>query len=342
MRSARVIHVVGCHAEGEVGDVIVGGVAPPPGATIWDQARWIAQDRTLRDFVLNEPRGGVFRHVNLLVPPRHPRAAMGWIVMEPVHTPPMSGSNAICVATVLLDTGILPMTEPETRFALEAPGGLVEVVAACRDGKAQSVRITNLPSFAARLGARIEVAGLGTLTVDTAYGGDSFVLVDAATLGFALTPDEASDLTATGMRIRAAADAQLGFLHPTNPDWRHISFCQFTAPVRMVDGVKTGRNTVAIEPGKLDRSPCGTGCCARMAVLHAQGALSVGEAFTGISILGSRFDCRIDAVTDVGGVPAIVPTLSGRAWITDTRQMLLDPADPWPQGYRIGDTWPSA
>ncbi len=340
MRAKQVIHIVGCHAEGEVGDVIVGGVAPPPGATTWDQARWIAHDNTLRDFVLNEPRGGVFRHVNLLVPPKDPRAVTGWIIMEPVHTPPMSGSNSICVATVLLDTGIVPMVEPETRFFMEAPGGLVGVVATCREGKAQSIRVTNHPSFAAKLDAKIEVAGIGTLTVDTAYGGDSFALVDAATLGFALTPDEAPDLTAMGMRIRQAANEQLGFVHPTNPNWKHISFCQFTAPVNLVDGVKTGRNTVAIEPGKLDRSPCGTGCSARMAVLQARGELAVGETFIGISIIGSRFDCRIEGVTDLNGTPAIIPSISGRAWITEVKQLMLDPADPWPRGTRVGDTWP--
>lgn len=340
MRSRNVIHIVGCHAEGEVGDVIVGGVAPPPGETIWEQARWIAKDETLRNFVLNEPRGGVFRHVNLLVPPKDPKAVMGWIIMEPVHTPPMSGSNAICVATVLLDSGILPMTEPETNFTLEAPGGLVDVVATCRDGKAVSIRVTNHPSFAARLDARIEVAGLGTLTVDTAYGGDSFVLVDAAKLGFSLTPDEARDLAETGMKITRAATEQLGFSHPTNPDWRHISFCQFTAPVGTVDGVKTGRNTVAIEPGKLDRSPTGTGCSARMAVLHARGELAVGEAFAGLSIIGSRFDCRIEKTTMLAGTPAIIPSISGRGWITETKQLMLDPTDPWPGGYRLGDTWP--
>lgn len=342
MRSTKVIHVVGCHAEGEVGDVIVGGVAPPPGDTLWAQSRWIAKDQVLRDFVLNEPRGGVFRHVNLLVPPKDPRAAMGFIIMEPVHTPPMSGSNSICVATVLLDTGIVPMQEPETRFALEAPGGLIEVVARCEGGKARSIRVTNHPSFVDRLDAVIEVEGLGALTVDTAYGGDSFVLVDAATLGFALTADEAADLARTGNRIIRAATEQLGFHHPGNPDWRHLSFCQFTQPVETVDGVKTGRNTVAIEPGKLDRSPTGTGCSARMAVLHARGELAVGEAFTGVSILGSRFHCRIEHETEVGGRPAVVPSIEGRAWITETKQLLLDPDDPWPRGYRVGDTWPTS
>jgi proline racemase len=341
MQTSKVIHIVGCHAEGEVGDVIVGGVATPPGDTLWEQARWIAADDTLRNFVLNEPRGGVFRHVNLLVPPKNPKAVMGWIVMEPIHTPPMSGSNSICVSTVLLDTGIVPMTEPETRFTLEAPGGLVDVVASCSNGKARSIRVTNHPSFAAHLGAQIEVAGVGTLTVDTAYGGDSFVLVDAAALGFAIVPDEAADLTAMGMRIRRAANEQLGFQHPTNPDWRHISFCEFTAPVRIEGNVKTGLNTVAIEPGKLDRSPCGTGCSARMAVLHARGELAVGEAFRGVSIIGSRFDCKIEGTTDLAGTPAIIPSISGRAWITGTKQLMLDPTDPWPGGYRVGDTWPA-
>ena len=341
MRSSKSIQIIGCHAEGEVGDVITGGVAPPPGDTLWDQSRWIAQDQTLRNFVLNEPRGGVFRHVNLLVPPKDPRAAMGWIIMEPVHTPPMSGSNSICVATVLLDTGIVAMREPVTRFAIEAPGGLVEVSAECRGGKAQSITVTMHPSFAAKLDAVIEVEGLGSLRVDTAYGGDSFVLVDAASLGFALTPDEARDLAETGMKLTRAATEQLGFAHPTNPDWRHISFCQFTAPVEVVDGVKTGRNPVAIEPGKLDRSPTGTGCSARMAVMQARGQLAVGEAFAGISIIGSRFECRIEALTDLAGQPAIIPTVTGRAWITDRRDLMLDPSDPWPEGYRVGDTWPS-
>ncbi|WP_294642424.1 proline racemase family protein, partial [uncultured Aureimonas sp.] len=224
MRTSKVIHVVTCHAEGEVGDVIVGGVAPPPGATVWEQSRFIARDETLRNFVLNEPRGGVFRHVNLLVPPKDPRAQMGWIIMEPADTPPMSGSNSICVATVLLDTGIIPMEEPITRMVLEPPGGLVEVEAECRNGKAERIRVRNVASFADKLDARLEVEGIGTLTVDTAYGGDSFVLVDAAALGLELTPDQARDIARMGVRITAAANEQLGFRHPAT-DWNHISFC---------------------------------------------------------------------------------------------------------------------
>jgi trans-L-3-hydroxyproline dehydratase len=342
MRSTRVIHVVGCHCEGEVGDVIVGGVAPPPGASVWEQSRFIAADKTLRNFVLNEPRGGVFRHVNLLVPPTDPQAQMGWIIMEPADTPPMSGSNSICVATVLLETGILPMQEPETRLVLQPPGGLIAVTAACTNGRVTGVTVRNVASFADRLDAALEVDGVGTLTVDTAYGGDSFVIADAEALSFRLAPDEARDLAEMGMRITRAANEQLGFRHPELPEWAHISFCQIAGPVEHFDGVATAANAVAIRPGKIDRSPCGTGSSARLAVLHRRGTLAVGDRFVSRSILGSRFDCRIEAAATVGKHPAIVPSIHGRAWITGTTQLMLDPDDPWPGGYRLSDTWPGA
>jgi proline racemase len=341
MRATKTIHVVSCHAEGEVGDVIVGGVAPPPGDTLWEQSRFIANDQALRRFMLNEPRGGVFRHVNLLVPPKNPRAVMGFIIMEPEDTPPMSGSNSICVATVLLDSGIVPMTEPQTRMTLEAPGGLVEVVAECRNGKAERITVTNLPSFADRLGAKLEVAGLGTLTVDTAYGGDSFVIVDAERLGFALEESEARELAVSGMKITAAANEELGFTHPENAGWDHISFCAFAGPVLIEKGERTSRSAVAIRPGKIDRSPTGTAISARMAVMHARGELRVGEGMTGVSIIGSRFVGRVVREVQVAGYQAIVPSISGRAWITGTHQMMLDPDDPWPHGYRLTDTWPA-
>lgn len=340
MRTSKIIHVVACHAEGEVGDVIVGGVAPPPGDTLWEQSRFIAKDETLRNFVLNEPRGGVFRHVNLLVPAKDPRAQMGFIIMEPEDTPPMSGSNSICVATVLLDAGILPMREPETYLTLEAPGGLIAVTAECRNGKAERISIENVPSFADRLDARLEVAGLGSLTVDVAYGGDSFVIVDATALGFAVQPDEARDLAETGIRIIAAANEQLGFSHPEASGWDHISFCQFAGPLTRDGNELQGPNAVVIRPGKIDRSPTGTGCSARMAVLSARGLMREGDVYRARSIIGSEFVCRIARQATIGGRPAIVPIISGRGWITGVSQYMLDPSDPWPSGYRLSDTWP--
>ena len=339
MRSVKTVHVISAHAEGEVGDVIVGGVLPPPGETVWEHSRWIAGDETLRNFVLNEPRGGVFRHVNLLVPPKHPEAQAAWIIMEPEDTPPMSGSNAICVATVLLDGGLVPMQEPETHLVLEAPGGLVRVRAACRNGKAERIFVQNLPAFATRLDAPLEVAGLGALTVDIAYGGDSFVIVDAAALGFALSEDEAHDIARLGVRITNAANAQLGFAHPENPEWRHISFCLFAGPLKEgADGLETGA-AVAIQPGKVDRSPTGTALSARMSVLHARGRMKTGDRLTARSLIGSTFGGTILGETTLAGHPAIRPEISGRGWITGIHQHMLDPDDPWPQGYRLSDTW---
>lgn len=340
MNFSETIEIVSCHAEGEVGDVIVSGVEPPPGESTWEQSRWIASDNTLRNYVLNEPRGGVFRHVNLLVPAKDPRADIGWIIMEPEDTPPMSGSNSICVSTVLLETGILPMVEPETRFCLEAPGGLVEVTAQCRGQKVERVTIKNVPSFADRLDARIEVEGLGTLTVDTAYGGDTFVIVDAKSVGFEVTPDEARDICMTGVKITQAANEQLGFRHPGNPDITDISFCQFTKPIFEENGQRVGKNTVVIRPGKCDRSPTGTGLSARLAVLFAKGQAAVGDSLVARSIIDSEFIGRIEEVVSIGKNKAIRPSISGRAWITGRYFLTLDESDPWPQGYRLSDTWP--
>ena len=341
MKTNRVIHVISAHAEGEVGDVIIGGVAPPRGATLWEQSRALEEDGALRAFMLNEPRGGVFRHVNLLVPPINPDADAAFIIMEAEFFPPMSGSNSMCVATVLLETGILPMEEPVTELVLEAPGGLITVRAECDNGSVRSVQIINVASFADRLDAVIEVEGVGSISVDTAYGGDSFCLVDANALGFRVSPDEAGDIVETGRKIIRAANEQVGFTHPENPQWPHLSFCMLTCPTEKEDGITKGRHTVVIQPGKLDRSPCGTGCSARMAVLHARGILPVGAPFIGESIIDSRFECRIEAQTSLSnGHEAIVPSLKGRAWITGTHQHMLDPQDPWPSGYRIADTWP--
>ena len=336
----RAVEIVACHAEGEVGDVIIGGIDAPPGETLWEQARWIAKDQSLRNFVLNEPRGGVFRHVNLLVPAIDSRAVMGWIIMEPEDTPPMSGSNSICVSTVLLETGIVPMCEPETRFVLEAPGGLVDVSAQCRNGKANRITVTNVPSFADRLNADLEVDGIGTLTVDTAYGGDTFVIVDAASAGFEITPDEARDICTAGIKITAAANKQLGFRHPGNPDISRISFCQFARPVFEEGGRRIGKNAVVVRPGKVDRSPTGTGLSARLAVMYAKGQAGVGDTLLARSIIDSEFLGRIEEEVTVGDTAAIRPSISGRAWITGRSQLTLDPTDPWPEGYRLSDTWP--
>jgi trans-L-3-hydroxyproline dehydratase len=340
MRSSRSIHIINCHAEGEVGDVIVGGVAPPPGNTVWEQSRFIASDGTLRNFVLNEPRGGVFRHVNLLVPPKHPDAQAAFIIMEPEDTPPMSGSNCICVATVLLDTGIIPMQEPVTHLVLEAPAGLIKVEAACHNGKAEAITLTNVPSFAQHLQTAINVEGHGKVTVDTAFGGDSFVMADAADFGISITPSNAHVIASLGRKLVKAANEQLPFHHPLLPEWKHYSFCFMREAVTRDNGVLTSRNACVINPGKLDRSPTGTGCSAMMAVLHAKGLMNIGETYIGRSVIDSRFEGRITGETTVGGHKAIIPQITGRAWISGQSTLMLDPDDPWPGGYKVSDTWP--
>lgn len=339
MRSVKTIHVISAHAEGEVGDVIVGGVAPPPGDTIWEQRNFIAQDQTLRNFMLNEPRGGVFRHINLLVPPINPEADAAFIIMEPEDTPPMSGSNSICVSTVLLDSGIIPMQEPITNMVLEAPGGLVRIRAECRNGKAERIFVQNVPSFADQIAVPLDVSGLGTIIVDTAYGGDSFVVVDAAALGFGIIEAEAKDIAHLGVKIIDAANKQLGFTHPENPDWDHISFCAFCGPLTKTDKGFSGKSAVTIQPGKVDRSPTGTAVSARMALMAVKGQMQVGQEFEAISIIGSSFTGKIMEATQVGSQPAIVPQISGRAWITGIHQHMLEPTDPWPAGYKLSDTW---
>lgn len=338
MRSSRQITVVGCHAEGEIGDVIVGGVLPPQGASVFEMMRAFERDCDhIRRFLICEPRGSVARHVNLIVPPKRPDCVAGAIIMEPTEYPPMSGSNAMCVATVLLETGMAPMREPETRLRLDMPGGPVDVTARCEGGRVRSVTIRNVPSFAERLGAPLEVEGVGTVAVDVAYGGMFYALVDATALGFEIRPDEARDLAALGEKVRLAARAQFDVVHPENPGIRGVSIVQFNAPFEGAGTV--AKNTCIVSPGRSDRSPTGTGLSARLAALHARGLLKVGEAFSHLSIIGSRFDGRIAAETVCGGRPAIIPEIAGRAWLTGMMTYFLDPEDPFPEGYTVADTW---
>jgi proline racemase len=337
MRARRVITVVGCHAGGEVGNVVVGGVLPPPGATVFEQMQALRRDDGLRRLLLREPRGSVAVHANLVVPATRPDCDAGFIIMEPTEYPAMSGSNTICVATVLLETGMLELREPETVVRLEAPGGVVEVRAACRDGRVESVELTNVPSFAERLDAALEVEGLGTIDVDVAYGGMWYAIADADQLGFAIEPDEARELSLVGERIRAAAREQLPCVHPENEEIAGVSIVQLAAPWQGVGAVT--RNAVVVAPGRLDRSATGTGLSARLAVLHARGLMQVGDTMAHASALGSTFEGRIVAETRVGERTAIVPAIRGSAWITGITQLTVDPDDPFPEGYVLSDTW---
>jgi proline racemase len=340
MRPRRSITVVGCHAGGEVGNVVVAGIDPPAGSTVFEQMQTLAADDSLRRFLLREPRGSVATHANLIVPATREDCDFGFIIMEPTEYPAMSGSNTICVATVLLETGIVELQEPETTLRLEAPAGLVEVTARCSHGRVESVELTNVPSFAERLDARLEVEGLGTLTVDVAFGGMWYAIADASALGFAIEPHEARDLSRVGELIRAAAREQLSCVHPENAEIAGVSIVQIAAPWCGVGEVT--RNAVVVAPGRLDRSATGTGLSARMATLHARGLMGVRDAMTHASPIGSTFDGRIVAETTVGDRPAIVPAIRGSAWIMGLSELYLDADDPFPEGYLLSDTWPGA
>jgi proline racemase len=338
MKAIRVISVVGCHAEGEVGDVIVGGVLPPPGRTMFERMSAMQRDQDdLRRALLCEPRGSVARHVNLITPPARADCDIGMITMEPTEFVPMSGSNLICTVTVALETGIVAMREPETIVMVDTAAGPVRARATCRDSKCVSVEFANVPSFVDRLDATLEIEGLGTIGVDIAYGGMWYAITDATRLGFRIEPAEARDLAVAGEKIRIAARAQLEVIHPENPDIAGVSIVQFNRPFAGV-GLIT-RNTCVVAPGRSDRSPTGTGTCARMAVLHARGAMRVGDSMIHESIIGSHFKGTIVGTTTVAGRPAILPTIEGRAWITGLHSYMVDPTDPYPAGYVLSDTW---
>ena len=343
MRWSKVLNVVECHAGGEIGKVVTGGIGDVPGETMFDKKVYLEQHLDdIRKLLLFEPRGGVVHSANFVLPSRHPQARLGYVIAESTEYPAMSGSNTICTATVLLETGMIPMNEPVTELVLEAPAGLIRLRCECRDGKVTGVRFTNQPAFAYHLDAKIEVEGLGTVTGDVAWGGMAYVIVNAQSLGFSLTPDEGRDLCVQGQLIKQAAGEQLTAVHPENPGFAGITQTEFAGPLRREEGTLTSRNAVVVSPGRLDRSPCGTGTCARLAVMYARGLVSAGETFVHESVIGSRFLSTVDEVTSVGPYPAVVASVTGQAWITELCQVGYDPSDPFPVGYTLSDTWLTA
>jgi proline racemase len=350
MRLERMIQAVDLHAGGEPGRVIVGGVLDVPGQSMFDKMSWLrdnADDLRLR--MLREPRGYPAANCNLILPSNHPEAQAGYVIMEHVEYPGMSGTNTICVVTALLETGMIPMVEPVTELALESPAGLIRVRADCANGKVTGVTFRNVPSFATHIDAVVEVPELGTVAVDVAYGGMFYVIADAEKFGFRLTPDEGRDITRVSQMIKAAAAEQLPVVHPEQPGFAGITIAQLSGPAH--DPRNARRNVVTVSTGKhdwsrpatwigaIDRSPCGTGTSAKMAVLHARGELKVGQAFRHEGILGTVFTGRLVEETTIGGRPAVVPEITGTAWITGFAQYVVDPDDPFPDGFTVGDIW---
>lgn len=352
MRLSNLITAVDLHACGEPGRVITGGVLDVPGRTMFEKKTWLQQHAdNLRKRMLREPRGYPAANCNLLLPPTHPQADAGFVIMEQVEYPPMSGTNTICVVTALIETGMVAAQEPRTTLRLDTPAGLVQAEAEVRGGRVKSVTFENVPAFATHLDAKVEVPELGTVTVDVAYGGMFYVIADAQPFGLHLTPDEGRDIVRIGEMIKAAAREQLPVAHPENPGIRGITIAELTAPPTRPEAaaknavvVSTGEldwNRPATWTGALDRSPCGTGTCARMAVLHAKGKLALNQPFPHEGILETIFTGCLVRETRVGKYPAVVPTLTGSAWITGFAHYVLDPDDPFPEGFTVGDIWGS-
>ncbi len=342
MRFSSMITAVDAHACGEPGRVITGGVLDVPGKTMFEKKTYLeTQADHIRKRMLKEPRGYPALCCNVILPPCHPDADAGFVIMEQMEYPPMSGSNTICVVTVLIETGMVPVREPKTLLALDTPAGLVRVEAEVRDGKVKKVNFQNVPAFVVHLDATVDVPQFGTVQVDVAYGGMFYVIADAAALGFRLTPDEGRDIVRVAEMIKAATREQLPCQHPDNPGISGVSIAQLAGQPL---GLEThGRNAVVVSTGNLtgvlDRSPCGTGTCARMAVLHAKGKLPLHQDFVHEGILGTTFTGRLIEETSVGPYAAVTPTLSGQAWITGFAHYVLDPEDPFPEGFTVGDIW---
>ena len=350
LRLGPTIRAVDLHACGEPGRVIIGGVEGIPGGSMFEAMTWLQANRDdLRLRMVREPRGYPAANCNLILPSAVPEAAAGYVIMEQVEYPGMSGTNTMCVVTALLETGMLPMTEPVTELTLESPAGLIRVRADCANGKVTGVTFRNVPAFATHLDAIVEVPHLGSVTVDVAYGGMFYVIASAAAFGLRLTPDEGADIVRITEMIKAAATVQLPVVHPDQPGFAGITIGQLSGPAH--DPENAMRNVVTVSTGALDwdrpatwtgaidRSPCGTGTSARMATLHARGRLAIGEPFRHEGILGTVFTGRLVEETRIADRAAVVPEITGQAWITGIAEYVVDPTDPFPDGFTVGDIW---
>jgi proline racemase len=341
---------IDAHAGGEPGRILLGAHLLVRGGTWAERMRWCETELDwLRRLLLREPRGHPSMCAVLVLPPLDRGADVGLIIMEQGGFRPMSGSNTMCAITALLETGNLPVTEPETVVRIDTAVGPVQATARVEGGRVQSVQVRNVPSFALALDQEIVVPEYGTIAADIAFGGQFYVQARAADLGVALGPDHAPAIARAGTALLAAAREQVRVVHPEQPHISEISLVMLHGPAD-TPGI-SGRNSVVLPAGRitledpaswrgtLDRSPCGTGTCARMAVLHARGELGLGVPFVHQGVLGTTFRGILHEQTTIGGRVAVVPSIQGRAWITGYVQHVLQPDDPFSTGLTVGDIW---
>jgi proline racemase len=332
--SGRTLSVIDYHTEGEPMRIVVGGAEQIPGATLMERSEHLAaHGRDLLGFTLYEPRGHSAMCGAILTEPVTPGADVGVLFIEPLGPVHMCGHGAIALGAMLVETGRVPAPDGTATVTLDTPAGVVSCQVSTGAGRPTAVTFRNVPAFSAGLDLTVEVPGLGPVAFDLAYGGHFYALVEAAPLGLALEPKEATRLVEIGERIRLAIEAAVPLVHPGMPAARGLLYIQFHEPARRPDA--RYRNAVVVAPAGLDRSPCGTGTSARLANLHARGRLGVGEAFGHESIIGTLFTGRIAELTRVAGTPAVVPEITGRAWMTGRATLSLDPTDPFPGGFLL-------
>lgn len=333
MQTRHIFHAVDSHTEGMPTRVITGGIGTIPGATMAERRIFFQQHRdAVRTLLMYEPRGHASMSGAILQPPTRPDADYGVLFIEVSGYLPMCGHGTIGVATVLVETGMVEVTEPVTTVRLDTPAGLVSVDVQVKDGAATGVTLTNVPAFSVALDRTVDVPGYGTLRYDLAYGGNFYAMVHLSDLGLPFDRARKDDILAAGLALMDAVNATERPAHPEDPDIHGLKHVQFVAPG---SDARHSRHAMAIHPGWFDRSPCGTGTSARMAQLHARGELPLDTDFVNESFIGTSFTGRLVRETTVGGLPAVVPTVTGRAWITGTAQFFLNPSDPFPEGFLL-------
>ncbi|WP_432852918.1 proline racemase family protein [Amycolatopsis sp. CA-161197] len=333
MRAKRLFHAVDSHTEGMSTRVITGGVGVVPGATMFERRQYFVEHLDhLRQLLMNEPRGHSAMSGAILQPPTRPDADWGVLFIEVSGCLPMCGHGTIGVATVLVETGMVEVVEPVTTIRLDTPAGLVVAEVAVQDGAARSVTIRNVPSFSVGLDRKVAVPGLGQVRYDLAFGGNFYAIVELEELGLPFDRAEKQKLLDAGLSIMDAINVQDLPVHPENPA---ISGCHHVYLAAPGSDARVSRHAMAIHPGWFDRSPCGTGTSARMAQLHARGELALHTDFRNESFIGTHFIGRLVEETTVASLPAVIPTITGRAWLTGTAQYFLDPDDPFPAGFEL-------
>lgn len=350
MTELLTLDTVEVHAEGEPGRVVMNAAGLVPGETMAERFAYCRDNLDeVRRMLLQEPRGYPGLCAVFVLPPVNPGSDFGIVVLEQGGFTPMSGSNTMCTVTAVLETGVIPLHEPTTEVTIDTAIGVVRAIAHVSGTKVTAVTVVNVPAFVVGLDVPLEVTGVGTIPVDIVFGGQFFAQVKASDCGVELRPENGRELARIGALVKLAAWEQTTVAHPVNPDIDRVNLVMIHTGDRVAG--REDRNTVVLtngplradDPstwtGALDRSPCGTGTSARMAALHARGQLAIDEDFHHRSIIGSEFVGRLTGTTDVAGRTAVLPTVTGRAWITGRSQWVLDHSDPFPHGYTVGDIW---